>query len=80
MGWPEVVLFVAEIPPQIRRLKGGRMHITVGGTLMLLVLVVVWVFAAAVSNDPGCLNIENSVAMWGPSKVFMKLFLLCWWV
>ena len=56
------------------------MHIAIGGTLMLLGLFVVWVFAAAVSNDPGCLNIENSVALWGPTKVFMKLFLLCWWV
>ena len=56
------------------------MHITVGGALMLVGLMFVWIFASAVSNDPGCLNIENSVAMWGPTKVAMKLFLLCWWV
>ena len=54
------------------------MHITVGGTITLLALVVVWVFVAAVANDPGCRSIENSLAMWGPSKVFMKIFLLCW--
>ena len=35
------------------------MHIAIGGTLMLLGLIVVWVFAAAVSNDPGCLNIDT---------------------
>ena len=54
------------------------MHITVGGTITLLALVVVWVFVAAAANDPGCLSVDNSVAMSGVSKVFMKLFLLCW--
>ena len=56
------------------------MHITIGGTLMLLGLLVVWIFAAAVVNDPGCLSIDNSLAMSGLSKVFMKIFLLCWLV
>ena len=44
------------------------MHITVGGALMLVGLMFVWIFASAVSNDPGCLNIENSVAMWGADQ------------
>ena len=47
---------------------------------MLLALVVVWVFAAAASNDLGCLSIENSVAMSEPAKAFTQFFLLCWLV
>ena len=54
------------------------MHITVGGALMLVGLLFVWIFAAAVSNDQGCRSIENSVAMAGLAKEFTKFFLLCW--
>lgn len=54
------------------------MHITVGGAIMLVGLIGVWIFAAAVANDTGCRSIENSVAMAGPAKAFTKLFLLCW--
>lgn len=53
------------------------MHITIGGAITLLAMLAVWVFAAAVANDPGCLSIDNSLAMSGVSKVFMKIFLLC---
>lgn len=63
-----------------RRFELAVMHITVGGSLMLLVMLVVWVFAAAASNDPGCLSIENSVAMSEPAKAFTRFFLLCWLV
>lgn len=54
------------------------MHIAVAGTATLLLLAVVWVFAAAVANDPGCLSIENAEYMAGPAKAFSKFFLLCW--
>lgn len=64
--------------PQIYRLKGRRMPIKVGGFLILLAPVVVWVFAAAIANDEGCRFIENSVAMAGPAKAFTQFFLLCW--
>ena len=54
------------------------MHITVGGALMLVGLLFVWIFAAAVANDQGCRSIEDSVAMAGLAKEFTKFFLLCW--
>lgn len=54
------------------------MHITMGGAITLLAMLAVWVFAAAVANDPGCLSIENSVAMSGLSKGVTKFLLLCW--
>lgn len=53
------------------------MQITIGGVIMLAAMLVAWVFAAAIANDPGCLSIDNSSAMSGVSKVFMKIFLLC---
>lgn len=53
------------------------MHITVGGILALLVPVGAWVIATAISNDPGCLSIENSLTMSEPVRAFMKIFLLC---
>ena len=53
------------------------MHITIGGAITLLAMVAVWVFLAALANDPGCLSIDNSLAMSGVSKVFAKIFLLC---
>lgn len=74
----EAGLFVAEVPAQIRRLKGGLMQITIGGVIMLAAMLVVWVFAAVVANEPGCLSIENSESMSGLSKGFTKFFLLCW--
>ena len=54
------------------------MQITMGGVIMLAAMLAVWVFAAAVGNDPGCLSVENSVSMSGLSKGFTKFFLLCW--
>ena len=54
------------------------MQITLGGAIMMAAMLVVWVFAALVANDPGCLSVDNSVAMSGVSKVFIKVFLLCW--
>ena len=74
----EAGLFVAEVPAHIRRLKGGCMQITIGGAIMLAAMLVVWVFAAFVGNDPGCLSVENSVSMSGLSKGITKFFLLCW--
>ena len=53
------------------------MQITIGGVIMLAAMLVVWVFAAAVANDPGCLRIENSEAMSEPAKAFTRFFLLC---
>lgn len=54
------------------------MHITIGGTITLLGMLVVWVFASAVASDPGCSVIENAEYMAGPAKAFSKFFLLCW--
>lgn len=53
------------------------MPITVGGAIMLAAMLVVWVFAAAVANDPGCRIVDDSVAMSGLTKGVTKLFLLC---
>lgn len=53
------------------------MQITIGGVIMLAAMLVVWVFAAAVGNDPGCLSVEKSLAMSEVSKVIAKIFLLC---
>lgn len=66
------------IPPQIRRLKGGRMLTKVGGILTLLAPVVAWVIAAAIANDEGCRVIEAAGYMAEPVKTLTKLFLLCW--
>lgn len=54
------------------------MQITIGGAIMLAAMLVVWVFAAVVANEPGCLSIENSASMSGPAKAFTQFFLLCW--
>lgn len=54
------------------------MHITVGGIVTLAVVAFIWIFAAAVANDPGCNAIEKSTVMAEPAKVLMRLFLLCW--
>lgn len=56
------------------------MHITVGGAVMLAVLIVVWVFAASISNDAGCQAAETASYMSGPAKVLTRLALLCWLV
>lgn len=53
------------------------MPITVGGAIMLAAMLVVWVFAALVANDPGCISVANSVAMSGPAKVLTQFALLC---
>ena len=45
---------------------------------MLAAMLVVWVFAAFVGNDPGCHSVDSSLAMSGVSKVITKFFLLCW--
>ena len=45
---------------------------------MLAAMLVVWVFAAFVGNDPGCHSVEKSLAMSEVSKGFTKFFLLCW--
>ena len=47
---------------------------------MLAVLIVVWVFAASISNDAGCQAAETASYMSGPAKALTRLFLLCWWV
>ena len=54
------------------------MPITVGGAIMLAAMLVVWVFAALVANDPGCRIAETSVSMSGPAKAFTQFALLCW--
>lgn len=54
------------------------MQITIGGVIMLAAMLVVWVFAAAVGNDTGCLSVEDSLVMSGVSKVITQFFLLCW--
>lgn len=80
MGLDKSGLFVDKVPLQIQRLKGGRMHITVGGILTLLVPVGVWVIAAAIANDEGCRVIEAAGYMAGPVKALTQLLLLCWLV
>lgn len=60
------------------KFKLDSMRITIGGVIMLAAMLVVWVFAAVVANEPGCLSIENSESMSGVSKVFAQFFLLCW--
>lgn len=56
------------------------MHITVGGALTLVVLVIAWIFAASISNDAACQSAEAVSYMSGPTKAFTKFFLLCWLV
>lgn len=53
------------------------MHITVGGAITLAVLIVVWVFAASISNDASCRITETASYMSGPAKAFTQFFLLC---
>ena len=53
------------------------MHITVGGAVMLLALIVVWVFAASISNDAGCRITESASYMSGPAKTLTRFVLLC---
>ncbi len=77
MGLDESGVGLAEVPAPIRRLKGGLTQITIGGVIMLAAMLVVWVFAAFVGNDPGCDSVERSLAMSGVSKVIAKIFLLC---
>ena len=54
------------------------MPITAGGIAILVIVALIWVFAAAVANDAVCYSVETAAYMSGPVKAVMRLLLLCW--
>lgn len=54
------------------------MPITAGGIAILIIVALIWVFAAAVANDAGCASVETAAYMSGPVKGLMRVLLLCW--
>lgn len=58
-------------------LKGGNMHITIGGAITLAVLITVWAIVVAMSNEAGCRITEESSYMSGPAKALVRFVLLC---